>query len=713
MEIDQLVDAACERAGSTTSARTRGSEGLEVLVRLAGRPRRRSTSWASAAMTDQIVGYLVNRLEVEQWYARAPRDRRPGDRRPAVRARACPAPGRPRSSFLLAQDPARRSLRVWEAATPCPPPETATEHTDPRIAEAQAGIDFTNEMFPGFAGMLPTAADGPQECLLLMALDFRSLIFEGMALHPELQRVAAAVRHGAGLPVPPAGAEAAPVALPARPVVAEDAGAHALDRRARRRVPRRPVRDDPPRRRQGAAVGVRALRHASSSVLTDRPDPVAIGAHNVERLADRARAADRLPRPGQRATGSTTCRSRPCSATRSAEVDRALRRARRRAHRRGPPAHGGLVGRELQGALRARTATTPTTFGLDLAAIREQFAFYYDRFDVPVDTDLTGRTTDGRDHPEGRRRHRVAGVLRPARRRRRGHPRRGQPRRPARPGRGLPDAHPAAARRAGEQARVRPGHRARCSICTCHETIKIVGENPDNHYLGASLDGKYDYRIWGTRGEAKWISFNLFSGAGFGGGGPGTGATLHEEQMHIEPDGTLRADHLPARAPGELAALRGRHPVARHPPDVPRQAEPGATPSSTSSASTTTTPPPEPLTAEELYLSLLYAGFYVKGVAEIGAEWATRQSQWPNVFTDEAELAETDKFKDPQIKWHQALLRPGRRRGARRRGHAARVRVLDDRPPQPLDGDARLRPPPGHAELPLGRSSSPTAACGS
>ena len=76
-------------------------------------------------------------------------------------------------------------------------------------------------------------------------------------------------------------------------------------------------------------------------------------------------------------------------------------------------------------------------------------------------------------------------------------------------------------------------------ICTCHETIKIVGENPDNHYLGASLDGKYDYRIWGTRGEAKWISFNLFSGAGFGGGGPGTGATLHEEQMHIEPDGTF------------------------------------------------------------------------------------------------------------------------------------------------------------------------------
>jgi len=66
--------------------------------------------------------------------------------------------------------------------------------------------------------------------------------------------------------------------------------------------------------------------------------------------------------------------------------------------------------------------------------------------------------------------------------------------------------------------------------------------------------------------------------------------------------------------------------------------------------------PPDPLSAEHLYHSLLYAGFYVKGVADIGSQWATRQAQWKNVFTDEAELAETDQFKDPQIKWHQAYF---------------------------------------------------------
>ena len=109
-----------------------------------------------------------------------------------------------------------------------------------------------------------------------------------------------------------------------------------------------------------------------------------------------------------------------------------------------------------------------------------------------------------------------------------------------------------------------------------------------------------------------------------------------------------------------------------------------------------------PLTPDELYRSLIYAGFYVKGVAQIGAQWATRQSQWPNVFTDEAELPETDKFKDPQIKWHQAYFDLGDDEALVRRVQPAGVRILDDRPPQPLDGDAGLRPRPVHTELPLG-----------
>jgi hypothetical protein len=182
MNVDRLVATACERAGSDDFGGDTWLEGLDILVRSLN-TEAALNELGVAAMTDQVVGYLVNRLQIEQWYAKYPEIEEQKIVSPLF-GLGLPRTGSTALSFLLAQDPARRSLRVWEAADPCPPPEKETENTDPRIALAQAGIDFTNEMFPGFEGMLPTAADGPQECLLPMAFEFRSLIFEGMSLIP-------------------------------------------------------------------------------------------------------------------------------------------------------------------------------------------------------------------------------------------------------------------------------------------------------------------------------------------------------------------------------------------------------------------------------------------------------------------------------------------------------------------------------------------------
>ncbi len=182
MEIDELVSSACERAGSDDFGGDSWRQGLEVLVDSLD-TEAALNEMGQAAMADQIVGYLASRLRIEQTYAAHPEIDDQQIVAPLF-GLGLPRTGSTALSFLLAQDPARRSLRVWEASEPVPPPETATEHTDPRIAAAQAGIDFTNEMFTGFAGMLPTAADGPQECLIPMAFEFRSLIFEGMALVP-------------------------------------------------------------------------------------------------------------------------------------------------------------------------------------------------------------------------------------------------------------------------------------------------------------------------------------------------------------------------------------------------------------------------------------------------------------------------------------------------------------------------------------------------
>ncbi len=182
MKVDQLIDIAGERAGSEDFGEGTWREGLEVLVHSLN-TEAALNEMGVGAMTDQIVGYLVNRLQVERWYAEHPEIEDQEIVAPLF-GLGLPRTGSTALSFLLAQDPARRSLRVWEASQPCPPPETATEHSDPRIAVAQAGIDFTNQLFTGFAGMLPTAADGPQECLVPMAFEFRSLIFEGMAAVP-------------------------------------------------------------------------------------------------------------------------------------------------------------------------------------------------------------------------------------------------------------------------------------------------------------------------------------------------------------------------------------------------------------------------------------------------------------------------------------------------------------------------------------------------
>src|SRR5262249_20202905 len=132
---------------------------------------------------DQIVGYLANRLEIEQCYADHPEIDEQEIVEPLF-GLGMPRTGSTALSFLLASDRSRRPVRTREAAAPCPPPETATEDSDTRIAASAAGIEVVTQMFPDFVGMLPSSPTGPQECILILAFDFHSMVFEGMALLP-------------------------------------------------------------------------------------------------------------------------------------------------------------------------------------------------------------------------------------------------------------------------------------------------------------------------------------------------------------------------------------------------------------------------------------------------------------------------------------------------------------------------------------------------
>ena len=178
---DELLARARERTGLGDFGDPIFREGLDVLC----------DALAFAPLSDlgrmiwgaRLHGHLVSRLRVVDWLAR----------HPATLAVEVPAPifvvGLPRTgttalSHLLAQDPDTRSLRVWESAQPVPPPETATEHSDPRIAEAEQGLAALHQLSPQLAAMHEDTPTGPTENQDLLGMSFRTLHFEGMAWIP-------------------------------------------------------------------------------------------------------------------------------------------------------------------------------------------------------------------------------------------------------------------------------------------------------------------------------------------------------------------------------------------------------------------------------------------------------------------------------------------------------------------------------------------------
>jgi Sulfotransferase family len=85
---------------------------------------------------------------------------------------------------LITADPQFRSLRTWESQAPTPPPEAATQHTDPRIAQAAEGIAMIEQMFPDFKTQVSSEAEAATECQDLMGMSFRTFHFDGVVRVP-------------------------------------------------------------------------------------------------------------------------------------------------------------------------------------------------------------------------------------------------------------------------------------------------------------------------------------------------------------------------------------------------------------------------------------------------------------------------------------------------------------------------------------------------
>jgi hypothetical protein len=177
---EDLLAAARERTGLADFGDPIFREGLDVLLDDVARAQ--LSDLGGMVWRGRILAHLVQRLRVEDWLAR----------HPETLARAVPAPifviGLPRTgttalSHLLAEDPAARSLRVWESAQPVPPPEVDPAN-DPRIADAEQQLNAMHQFAPQLAAMHEDTPTGPTENQDLLGMSFRTLHFEGMAWIP-------------------------------------------------------------------------------------------------------------------------------------------------------------------------------------------------------------------------------------------------------------------------------------------------------------------------------------------------------------------------------------------------------------------------------------------------------------------------------------------------------------------------------------------------
>ncbi len=172
VRVDELVDRARQQTGLDDFGGDTWRKGLEVLVGSA-LTEASFNAFGEEQFFAGLVHTLVNRLTIESWFARHPEI---DDEQVEVELVGVgfPRTGSTALSCLLAEDTGWRSLRMWEAGSPCPPPGVSPEADAARIRAAEDAVAMQQAALPQFSAMLPQSATGPMEDHQLMELEFTS-----------------------------------------------------------------------------------------------------------------------------------------------------------------------------------------------------------------------------------------------------------------------------------------------------------------------------------------------------------------------------------------------------------------------------------------------------------------------------------------------------------------------------------------------------------
>ena len=172
IDANVLMSAAKERTGLSDWGDDWYLEPMHWLVDAINKESE-LTEFGAGALPEMLIAHLVNQLEVHDWYKRHPEIDEEQIVTPLFGI-GLPRTGSTALSHMMGLDPATRILRVWEQERHCPPPEKATELTDPRIAISAAGEEGFQTLVPEATEMLPRGVEKSQECAHVLMEAFSS-----------------------------------------------------------------------------------------------------------------------------------------------------------------------------------------------------------------------------------------------------------------------------------------------------------------------------------------------------------------------------------------------------------------------------------------------------------------------------------------------------------------------------------------------------------
>ncbi len=182
MNFDEIVNTAREATGLPDPDRDTWQEGLEILLRDHAKADV-LTERGRGIMKRRYVSALATRMQVDDYIRNNPDVIETPVERP-VFILGMVRTGTTMTSYLMDTDPANRSLLRWEAYNVAPPAAAGMTRTDQRCLAEKVADEELLKNNPGMFATHFEAADGPTECVHLLAQDFRSMMYAALSTVP-------------------------------------------------------------------------------------------------------------------------------------------------------------------------------------------------------------------------------------------------------------------------------------------------------------------------------------------------------------------------------------------------------------------------------------------------------------------------------------------------------------------------------------------------